>query len=284
MECSYEYIQNHFDMACKIASEACETSYVNFYAMHYCSFNGHIWLTIPLTCLFIFICFYILSDTSNIYLSTSLTILAEKLRISQNLAGVTFLALGNGAPDVISSFVASEGGDGGIEMAIGALAGAGIFVSAVVLSSVVLLSGQVKVNKVLFIRDIILFIASLVILLVFSYYGKVVLWQSICFLSIYIVYVIVAILLDIYMVKEKTGHVEEGAEEADVKSERGTSISDNVDCTANQEKNMANDVCDILMRKSSANLDQNSHLMMHTLHHEYFYESLEEEEKCNQSA
>jgi sodium/potassium/calcium exchanger 6 len=187
MECSYTYIQNNYEQACTIASEACDVSYFNFYSMHYCTFNGNLLLTIPLVCLFLFICFYIISDTSNYYLSGSLTILSEKLNISQNLAGVTFVALGNGAPDVISSFVASDGGDQGLSMAIGALAGAGIFVSGVVLSSVVLFSGDVKVNKVLFVRDILLFICALAILLVFSVFKKVVLWQSIAFLSIYIV-------------------------------------------------------------------------------------------------
>jgi sodium/potassium/calcium exchanger 6 len=188
MTCTYDYIQNHFDEACKIATEVCDASYFNFYAWHYCTFNGHLWITLPIVFLLIFICFYILSDTSNQYLSTALTILAEKLNMSQNLAGVTFLALGNGAPDVISSFVASDDGDEGIEMGVGALAGAGIFVSGVVLSTVVLLAGNVRVNKVLFIRDILLFIFSLVLLLIFSINKQVVLWEAVLFLSIYIVY------------------------------------------------------------------------------------------------
>jgi sodium/potassium/calcium exchanger 6 len=187
MSCTYDYIQNNLADACQIATDVCEGSYFNFYAWHYCTFDGHLYITLPIMAILIFICFYILSDTSNQYLSTSLTILAEKLNMSQNLAGVTFLALGNGAPDVISSFVASDDGDEGIEMGVGSLVGAGIFVTGVVLSSVVLLAKSVKVNKALFIRDILLFVFSLTLLLIFSIDKKVNIWESVVFLSIYIV-------------------------------------------------------------------------------------------------
>ena len=93
------------------------------------------------------ICFYITSSTANKYLSSSLTALSNRLKISQNLAGVTFLAFGNGAPDVISSIVAASSITNGIEFSIGALHGAGIFVTTIVLGSVVWYGKLVKVFK-----------------------------------------------------------------------------------------------------------------------------------------
>jgi sodium/potassium/calcium exchanger 6 len=105
--------------------------------------------------------------------------------MSQNLAGVTLLALGNGAPDVISSIVASDDPDSGIEFSIGALTGAGLFVSSFVISSVLFFAKEVKVNKALFLRDIIFYLIPLVLLLVFSYDNKITLWESLCMLAIY---------------------------------------------------------------------------------------------------
>lgn len=67
------------------------------------------------------------------------------MKISQNLAGVTFLAFGNGAPDVISSIVASQSLANGIEFSVGSLCGAGIFVTSFVLATVVWFADFVKV-------------------------------------------------------------------------------------------------------------------------------------------
>lgn len=183
--CTYEYIQANFEQACLIA-QGCDYSYFNFYEWHYCTFDARWYATMPILLIILGICFFLLSDTSNKYLSTSLAIISDKLNISQNLAGVTFLALGNGAPDVISSFVAS-GGDDGIEFSLGALIGAAVFVSGVVLSSVVLLAGTVKVDQFSFIRDNSLFIVSLALLIIFSIDGKIRLWESIVFLMLYFV-------------------------------------------------------------------------------------------------
>ena len=136
-------------------------------------------------CIILSICFFLLSDTTNSYLSPALTTLSDKLKMSQNLAGVTFLALGNGAPDVFASIVASDD-DNGIEFGVGSLIGAGVFVTCIVFSSVVMYSGHVNVNKKLFIRDIILYLIAIVVLIIFSYNGSINLIEAIGFFSLYI--------------------------------------------------------------------------------------------------
>ena len=55
--------------------------------------------------------------------------------------GVTFLAFGNGANDVLSAFAAGGGNDeNGIYMSMGAILGSSLFVTTVVSALVVLLS------------------------------------------------------------------------------------------------------------------------------------------------
>ncbi len=197
-KCQYEYFKTATDK-CEFAKTACvdDLDVFNFVAMHYCAFDEQYLLTVPIIIAIIYICFFMLSDTSNKYLSIALTILTEKLNISQNLAGVTLLAFGNGAPDVIASFVASGKSDDGIAFSIAALTGGGVFVTGMVLSSVVYFATSVKVNRILFSRDIVVYIISLIVLVLFGVSGSISLLESIFFLMIYIIYVISAVILDL---------------------------------------------------------------------------------------
>jgi len=60
--------------------------------------------------------------------------------MSEQLAGVTFLALGNGAPDVIGAIVAGDSDQGGVRLAVGGITGAGLFVAGVVSATIILVS------------------------------------------------------------------------------------------------------------------------------------------------
>jgi sodium/potassium/calcium exchanger 6 len=130
--------------------QGCDVSYVNFYAFHYCYFDQKLYLTMPIFILIGVICFYLLGDTANRYLSNALTTISDKFNFSQNLAGVTLLAFGNGAPDVISSLVAANG-EGGLNFNIASAAGAGIFLTAFVLSAVIFYAREVKVGITVYI-------------------------------------------------------------------------------------------------------------------------------------
>ena len=77
------------------------------------------------------------------------------MKLSQNIAGVTFLAFGNGAPDVFSAIAAvgnSKNGDSGL--AFGALFGAGVFVSTVCVGIICFIQPFYSVQRPL-LRDII---------------------------------------------------------------------------------------------------------------------------------
>ncbi len=184
--CTYELIHENLANACEYVKNNCESTYINFYALHYCTLEDNFYLSMPIFIIILLLCFFLLSDTSNRYLSAALTILSDKLNMSQNLAGVTFLALGNGAPDVISGIVASED-SGGIEFTVGSLAAAGVFVTCIVFSSVVLISGKVQLTKQLFVRDVLLYLITIVILMMFSWNGKINLLEAIGFFTLYIV-------------------------------------------------------------------------------------------------
>jgi sodium/potassium/calcium exchanger 6 len=139
---------------------------------------------------------------------------------------VTLLALGNGASDVISSLVASTDTDG-VEFSIGALIGSGVFVTSFVLGLVVYYGNGIKVNAVMFNRDILLYLLSLLMLVVIAIRGRISYVESLCFLSVYAVNVALAFVQDRWVKvkdKEKEGDIEEGIEL--VESEGGLFINE----------------------------------------------------------
>ena len=69
-------------------------------------------------------------------MTPALTKISDKLKLSESLAGVTFLALANGSNDIVASYVAGSE-DGGLSYVIGALFGAGFFTSSLIFGLVI---------------------------------------------------------------------------------------------------------------------------------------------------
>ena len=89
--------------------------------------------------LILLLCFYFLATTADFYLSPALAHISKMLHMSENLAGVTLLALGNGAPDIFSTIAASSETDG-LPLSIATLVGGSFFVGNLVLGLVILKS------------------------------------------------------------------------------------------------------------------------------------------------
>ncbi|THW95443.1 hypothetical protein D6D18_05766 [Aureobasidium pullulans] len=122
------------------------------------------------------------SDFFCINLSTIATILG----MSESMAGVTFLAFGNGSPDVFSTFAAFSTNSS--SLAIGELFGAAGFITAVVAGSMALVR-PFKVAKKAFIRDVGFFTVAAAFSLSFLWDGRLHLWECITMVLFYIFYV-----------------------------------------------------------------------------------------------
>ena len=106
---------------------------------------------------------------------------------------MTFLAFGNGAPDIFSAIAAvgsAKGGDVGL--AFGALFGAGVFVTTVVAGTICLVTPFRSIQRPL-LRDIIFFIVASFAAYVAMYDGKIYFAESFGFIIMYIVYLVVLI-------------------------------------------------------------------------------------------
>ena len=176
---------------CAFVSENCPGDYINFYSMHYCLMKGSLVFTSFIIIFFLFILFFILSSTSDMFLSTAITKIVETFNINQNIAAVTLLAFGNGAPDVISSLVASAEVEG-IAFSISSLIGGGMFVTSLVLGLVVFRGKDILVNSSMFNRDLILYLISLAHIILIGIKKRITLIDSCGFIFIYTLNVLCA--------------------------------------------------------------------------------------------
>ncbi|CCI48913.1 unnamed protein product [Albugo candida] len=137
--------------------------------------------------------FYFIATTADAYLSSTLANISEKLQIPCQVAGVTFLAFGNGAPDIFSSIAAYSSGlpDTGIN----SLLGGSMFVSNVVAGCVLIASSKDTKHVPSFTRDFsaLLLTLALMGLLAFTDVQQDGQMCALAFLLMYFVYVSAAV-------------------------------------------------------------------------------------------
>lgn len=100
----------------------------------------------------------LLASTADNFFVIELQTLSTMLALSDDVAGVTLLALGNGAPDVFTAVVGL--GQDDFQLALSDLMGGGIFINTVVLGSVILCTNKenLEVDKGPFLRDLGMYI------------------------------------------------------------------------------------------------------------------------------
>ena len=163
-----------------------------------CSGSGaRMWLSF-LWIIILVLLLSLLASTADDYFCVVMDSIVDKLHIPPSIAGlllpshssvgVTFLAFGNGAPDVFSLIISVLSGL--TEIGVGANVGAGLFITTVVAGSVAVFS-NCEVNKRAFLRDII-FYTICIFYLIFVFFDKrIKMWEAIGFLVLYAVYITV---------------------------------------------------------------------------------------------
>ncbi|MCJ1243839.1 hypothetical protein MMC30_001036 [Trapelia coarctata] len=126
----------------------------------------------------------------------NLSTISNVLGMSESMAGVTFLAFGNGSPDVFSTFAAMSTNSG--SLAVGELIGAAGFITAVVAGSMALVR-PFRVARKSFMRDIGFFIVAATFSMVFLGDGYLQLWECIVMVAFYIFYVITVVVWHWYL-------------------------------------------------------------------------------------
>ena len=132
------------------------------------------------------------------FFCVNLSTIASILGMSESMAGVTFLAFGNGSPDVFSTFAAMKTHSG--SLAVGELIGAAGFITAVVAGSMALVR-PFRVARKSFVRDVGFFIVAASFSMVFLADGRLQLWECAVMVGFYIFYVIIVVAWHWYLRK-----------------------------------------------------------------------------------
>ncbi|GKY94852.1 hypothetical protein MPSEU_000450100 [Mayamaea pseudoterrestris] len=155
-------------------------------------------LIAPIIILWMVLLFRILGSTAEDYFSPALEMFSVKLGLPPRFAGVTLLALGNGAADVSATISAiTSDPQNGYMMSLGALSGAAMMIGCVVCSLVVLTAQGVPCRGAL-VRDVMAMLVTVLVVWLQLRTGRVGPETISLFLSMYIIFVFLVLVADIY--------------------------------------------------------------------------------------
>ncbi|KAK0748187.1 Sodium/calcium exchanger protein-domain-containing protein [Apiosordaria backusii] len=167
-----------------------EAGLIHYLSFYYCTLGGAKPVAFAILASWLGLLFTTIGIAASDFFSVNLSTIASVLGLSESLAGVTFLAFGNGSPDVFSTFAAMGSNSG--SMAVGELIGAAGFITAVVAGSMALVR-EFKVSKRTFVRDIAFFIVAISFTMGCLADGELHLWECLCMIGFYLFYVAVVV-------------------------------------------------------------------------------------------
>lgn len=171
-----------------------DDGFIQYVQIPYCSFPTALSLAFVLLVLWLVFLFITLGVTADDYFCPSLTVISKTLCLSDNVAGVTFLAFGNGAPDIFSALAAltESNNTNGEQLGIQALFGAGMFVTTVVVGVISFVS-TVTVTSRPFIRDVLFYLGAVSWVFLTLYKENITFGEAIGFIAFYVAYIFVVI-------------------------------------------------------------------------------------------
>lgn len=168
---------------------------VSYLPFPYCDLPNLIPLADIILFIWIAYLFVCLAITAEDYFCPALTTISKMLKLSQNVAGVTFLALGNGSPDIFSCIAALSSGSLTTSfLAFGAMFGAGLFVNTVVVGAVTISQDGYELARRPFFRDCIFYLTAIYWSWYNCYNGTISLGTGIGYIALYVVYVLLVVL------------------------------------------------------------------------------------------
>jgi sodium/potassium/calcium exchanger 6 len=142
--------------------------------------------------------FRLLGSTAEDFFSPSLEMFSVKLGLPPRFAGVSLLALGNGAADVSATMSAIVNDvDNGYKLSLGALTGAAMLVGGVVAGLVVLVADGVPCRGAL-VRDVTALFITVCVVWANLSTGKIGPGSTTLFLSMYGVFASIVLVADVY--------------------------------------------------------------------------------------
>lgn len=169
---------------------------MSYLQLYYCKLHKAKAFAFIILVLWLGLLFSTIGIAASDFFCINLSTIASILGMSESMAGVTFLAFGNGSPDVFSTFAAMKTHSG--SLAVGELIGAAGFITAVVAGSMALVR-PFKVARKSFVRDVGFFIVAASFSMVFLADGHLHLWECAVMVGFYVFYVIIVVVWHWYL-------------------------------------------------------------------------------------
>ena len=185
-----------------------EAGLLSYLQLYYCKLPKAKPIAFAILAIWLGLLFSTIGIAASDFFCVDLSTIAGILHMSESMAGVTFLAFGNGSPDVFSTFAAMKTHSG--SLAIGELIGAAGFITSVVAGSMALVR-PFKVARKSFIRDVGFFIIAASFSMVFLADGHLTLWECAAMVGFYVFYVIIVVVWHWYMKKKSRQRILENA-------------------------------------------------------------------------
>jgi sodium/potassium/calcium exchanger 6 len=173
---------------------------LSYLQLYYCSLSNAKPLAFIILILWLSLLFSTIGIAASDFLCIDLSTLASVLGLSESLTGVTFLAFGNGSPDVFSTFAAMRSNSG--SLAIGELIGAASFITSVVAGSMALVR-PFKVARRSFVRDVGYFVIAVSFSMFLLADGRLHVWESAAMVALYAFYVFMVVTWHWYLVRRR---------------------------------------------------------------------------------
>ncbi|XP_066530888.1 sodium/potassium/calcium exchanger 4a isoform X2 [Hoplias malabaricus] len=124
------------------------------------------------------------------YFVTSLEKICEKLHMSEDVAGATFMAAGSSAPELFASIIGVFITHG--DVGVGTIVGSAVFNVLCIIAVCGMFAGQVVyLTKYSVFRDSFYYTLSVAALIAFIYDGVIVWWESLVLMVMYIGYIVI---------------------------------------------------------------------------------------------
>ncbi|KAG7463051.1 hypothetical protein MATL_G00191250 [Megalops atlanticus] len=134
--------------------------------------------------------FYALALVCDDYFVPSLEKICERLHLSEDVAGATFMAAGSSAPELFTSVIGVFVTKG--DVGVGTIVGSAVFNILCIIGVCGLFAGQaVRLSCWSLLRDSMYYTLSVTALIVFIYDEKVSWWESLVLVVMYLVYIMI---------------------------------------------------------------------------------------------
>lgn len=181
--------------ACAYVQEHCPDidgdGIIPYARIYYCASSSARSYLLVFFFLWLMVLFSAMATAAGDFLSIHLAVIVRILNISENLAGVTIFAFGNGSSDLFSTLAAMNSNRG--SLAISELFGAAAFITTVVLGFVMVVH-LFSVDPNTFVGDVLWFIIAATVLMAFIADGYLTLSECVGIIGLYIAFVCFAIL------------------------------------------------------------------------------------------